>query len=36
MVDGEKIGESALVAKRGYEKPSLGQRLWYTVGGIFE
>jgi serine-type D-Ala-D-Ala carboxypeptidase (penicillin-binding protein 5/6) len=35
-VDGEKIGESALVAKRGYEKPSLGQRLWYTVGGIFE
>ena len=35
-VDGEKVGESVLVAKRGYEKPSLGQRLWYTVGGIFE
>ena len=35
-VDGEKIGETALVARRGYEKPSLGQRLWYTVGGIFE
>jgi D-alanyl-D-alanine carboxypeptidase (penicillin-binding protein 5/6) len=35
-VHGEKIGETALVAKRGYEKPSLGQRLWYTVGGIFE
>jgi serine-type D-Ala-D-Ala carboxypeptidase (penicillin-binding protein 5/6) len=35
-VDGEKIGETALVAKRGYEKPSLGQRLWYTVGGIFK
>ena len=35
-VDGEKIGETALVAKRGYEKPSLGQRLWYTVGGILE
>ena len=35
-VDGEKVGETALVAKRGYEKPSLGQRLWYTVGGIFE
>jgi hypothetical protein len=34
--DGEKIGESTLVARRGYEKPSLGQRLWYTVGGIFE
>jgi D-alanyl-D-alanine carboxypeptidase len=35
-VDGEKVGETALVAKRGYEKPSLGQRLWYTVGGIFK
>jgi len=35
-VDGEKIGETALVAKRGYEKPSLGRRLWYTVGGIFK
>jgi D-alanyl-D-alanine carboxypeptidase (penicillin-binding protein 5/6) len=35
-VDGEKIGETALVAKRGYEKPSLGQRLWYTVGRVFE
>jgi class 3 adenylate cyclase len=35
-VDGEKVGGTALVAKRGYEKPSLGQRLWYTVGGIFK
>ena len=35
-VDGETVGETALVARRGYEKPSLGQRLWYTVGGIFE
>jgi D-alanyl-D-alanine carboxypeptidase len=35
-VDGEEVGETALVAKRGYEKPSLGQRLWYTVVGIFE
>jgi D-alanyl-D-alanine carboxypeptidase (penicillin-binding protein 5/6) len=34
--DGEKVGETALVARRGYENPSLGQRLWYTVGGIFE
>lgn len=34
--DGEKVGESTLIARRGYEKPSLGQRLWYTVGGIFE
>jgi hypothetical protein len=35
-VDGQEVGETSLVAKRGYEKPSLGQRLWYTVGGIFE
>ena len=35
-VDGREVGETSLIAKRGYEKPSLGQRLWYTVGGIFE
>ncbi len=35
-VDGDKVGETSLLAERGYEKPSLGQRLWYTVGGIFE
>jgi serine-type D-Ala-D-Ala carboxypeptidase (penicillin-binding protein 5/6) len=35
-VDGNKVGETPLVAKEGYEKPSLGQRVWYTVGGIFE
>jgi serine-type D-Ala-D-Ala carboxypeptidase (penicillin-binding protein 5/6) len=35
-VDGEEVGQTPLVARRGYEKPSLGQRLWYTVGGIFE
>ena len=35
-LDGDKVGQTPLVAKRGYEKPSLGQRLWYTVGGIFE
>ena len=35
-VDGREVGETTLVAERGYEKPSLGQRLWYTVGGIFE
>ena len=34
-VDGERVGETALVARHGYEMPSLGQRLWYTVGGIF-
>ena len=34
-VDGKKVGETALVAKKGYEEASLGQRVWYTVGGIF-
>ena len=35
-VDGEKVGETGLLAKKGYEKASLGQRVWYTVEGIFE
>jgi serine-type D-Ala-D-Ala carboxypeptidase (penicillin-binding protein 5/6) len=35
-VDGKKIGETQLVAKKGYEEASLGQRVWYTVVGIFE
>jgi serine-type D-Ala-D-Ala carboxypeptidase (penicillin-binding protein 5/6) len=35
-VDGKKVGETSLVAKKGYEEASLGQRVWYTVGGIFE
>jgi D-alanyl-D-alanine carboxypeptidase len=35
-VDGKKIGETSLVASKGYEKASLGQRVWYTVEGIFE
>ena len=34
-VDGDRVGESPLVAKRGYEEASLAQRVWYTVGGIF-
>ena len=34
-VDGKKVGETDLVAKKGYEEASLGQRVWYTVGGIF-
>jgi serine-type D-Ala-D-Ala carboxypeptidase (penicillin-binding protein 5/6) len=33
-VDGREVGRTSLVAKEGYEKPSLGQRLWYTVGGF--
>jgi serine-type D-Ala-D-Ala carboxypeptidase (penicillin-binding protein 5/6) len=35
-VDGKKIGEMYLLAEKGHEKASLGQRVWYTVGGIFE
>jgi serine-type D-Ala-D-Ala carboxypeptidase (penicillin-binding protein 5/6) len=35
-VDGRKVGETPLVAREGYEEASLGQRVWYTVGGIFE
>ena len=35
-VDGKKIGESPLVARKGYERASWGQRVWYTVEGIFE
>ena len=34
-VDGERVGETALVAEEGYEEASLGERVWYTVGGIF-
>ena len=33
-VDGREVGQTPLVARRGYEEPSLGQRLWYTVGGF--
>ena len=34
-VDGKNVGETRLVAEKGYEEASLGQRVWYTVGGIF-
>ena len=34
-VDGRVVGESPLVARRGYEEASLWQRVWYTVGGVF-
>ena len=34
-VDGEKVGESPLVARHGYEGASLWERVWYTVGGVF-
>lgn len=36
LVDGEPVGESPLVAREGYEAASLWQRVWYTVGVIFE
>ena len=35
-VDGRAIGESPLVARRGYSEASLWERVWYTVGGVFE
>jgi D-alanyl-D-alanine carboxypeptidase (penicillin-binding protein 5/6) len=35
-VDGERVGESALVARKGYDEASLGERVWYTVGGLFQ
>ena len=35
-VDGKEVGTTPLVASKGYERASLGQRVWYTVGGIFE
>ena len=34
-VDGERIGEAPLVARRGYDAATLWERVWYTVGGIF-
>lgn len=35
-VDGERLGESALVARQGYEEASLWQKLWYTVEGVLD
>jgi D-alanyl-D-alanine carboxypeptidase len=35
-VDGKRVGQSTLVARRGYEEASLWQKLWYTVEGIFD
>ena len=33
-VDGKKVGET-FSQEKGCEKVSLGQRVWYTVEGIF-
>lgn len=35
-VDGKKVGESALVAARGYEEASIGERVWYTASGVWK
>ena len=35
-VDGKQVGETPLVARRGYDEASLWERVWYTVMGIFE
>lgn len=32
---GERVGESPLVAREGYEEASIWQRIWYTAEGIF-
>jgi D-alanyl-D-alanine carboxypeptidase len=34
-VDGERVGETPLVASRGYEEASLGERVWYTASGLW-
>jgi D-alanyl-D-alanine carboxypeptidase len=36
MVDGERVGESPLVARRGYDAASLWERVWYTVQGVWK
>ena len=35
-VDGRRVGESPLVARRGYEEASLWERVWYTVEGAWK
>lgn len=34
-VDGKRVGQSALVAERGYEEASIGERVWYTASGVW-
>ena len=34
-VDGERVGESALVASRGYDEASLGERVWDTASRLW-
>ncbi len=35
-VDGERVGESPLVARRGYDEASLWERVWYTASNLWE
>jgi D-alanyl-D-alanine carboxypeptidase (penicillin-binding protein 5/6) len=35
-VDGERVGESALVASKGYDEASFGERVWYTVSNLWK
>ena len=35
-VDGEKVGESPLVARRGYEEASMWERVWYTASSVWK
>ncbi len=35
-VDGERVGESPLVARRGYDEASPWERVWYTVEGVWK
>jgi serine-type D-Ala-D-Ala carboxypeptidase (penicillin-binding protein 5/6) len=35
-VDGEQVGESPLVARKGYDEASLWERVWYTVEGVWK
>jgi serine-type D-Ala-D-Ala carboxypeptidase (penicillin-binding protein 5/6) len=34
-VDGERVGESPLVGRKGYEEASLWERVWYTASSLW-
>jgi hypothetical protein len=34
-MDGERVGETPLVARTSYDVASWWEQVWYTVGGIF-
>lgn len=36
LVNGEKVGQSPLVAKNGYEEASFWTKSWYRISSIFE